>query len=146
MMQWVRNRGNQRIRRMRWNFRILTFTVIAVLLIAACHKADQPRLPLITIEHEITPQPVRVGSAAITLRLTDPLGKSVTGARITLEGNMSHAGMAPVFAKANETDPGRYQAPLELSMSGDWIVLVHLTLSDGQKVEQQFEIKGVQAH
>src|SRR6266542_3259726 len=68
--------------------------------------------------------------------------KAVTGARITLEGNMSHAGMGPVFAQAKETEPGQYEAPLELSMGGDWLVLLHLTLSDAQKLERQFEISG----
>jgi hypothetical protein len=60
-----------------------------------------------------------------------------------LEGNMSHAGMAPVFAEAMEMDAGRYRATMELSMTGDWLVLVHATLADGRKLELQFEIKGV---
>jgi len=56
-----------------------------------------------------------------------------------LEGNMSHAGMTPVFVDAAEVEPGRYRANMELSMAGDWIVLVHLTLPDGAKVERQFK-------
>ena len=58
---------------------------------------------------------------------------------------MSHAGMGPVFGEAKEIEPGRYQGSLELSMGGDWIVLLHLTLPDGQKSERQFEIKGVRS-
>ena len=54
---------------------------------------------------------------------------------------MSHAGMMPVFAEAQEIGNGSYRATLELSMAGDWIVLVHVTLADGRKVEQQFEIR-----
>lgn len=56
---------------------------------------------------------------------------------------MSHAGMGPAFGTAKETAPGQYQAPLELTMGGDWIVMVHLTLSNGQKLERQFEISSV---
>ena len=56
---------------------------------------------------------------------------------------MSHAGMTPVFADAPEVEPGRYRTSMELTMAGDWIVLVHLTLANGTKVDQQFEIKGV---
>ena len=56
---------------------------------------------------------------------------------------MSHSGMAPVFADAAEVEPGRYRANMELTMAGDWIVLVHLTLADGTKVDRQFDIKGV---
>ena len=54
---------------------------------------------------------------------------------------MSHAGMSPVFAEAQETGNGSYRATLELAMAGDWVVLVHATLPDGRRVEQQFEIK-----
>ena len=62
------------------------------------------------------------------------------GAEIKLEGNMSHAGMSPVFVNTQEVAPGEYRAKMELSMAGDWIVLVHLTLPDGLKLERQFEM------
>jgi hypothetical protein len=75
--------------------------------------------------------------------LTDAAGTPVTGARLTLEGNMSHPGMVPVFAEATETEPGRYRSTLELSMAGDWYVLVTGALPDNRKIERQFEIKGV---
>ena len=97
----------------------------------------------ITIAPEFAPQPPRVGPLTITLRVADVSGKPITAARIRLEGNMSHAGMVPVFADAAEVEPGRYRANVELSMAGDWIVLVHMTLPGGEKVERQFEIKGV---
>lgn len=98
----------------------------------------------LTLTHEVSPQPPRVGPLTITLRLADASGKPATGVRITLEGNMSHAGMTPVFAGAKETEPGRYSSTMELSMAGDWYFLVHMTLPDGRKLERQFEIKGVE--
>jgi hypothetical protein len=111
----------------------------------ACHRQSGLVPASITIEHEVSPQPARVGQATITLRLSDASRKAVTGAQVVLEGNMSHAGMAPEFATAKETSPGEYQATLELSMAGDWVVLVHLTLSDGKKLDQQFEIPAVRS-
>ena len=65
----------------------------------------------------------------------------MTGARIALEGNMSHAGMAPVFANANEIGSGRYQANMELTMAGDWVVFARVSLPDGREFEREFEIK-----
>ena len=53
---------------------------------------------------------------------------------------MSHAGMSPVFADTFEVAPGEYRANMNLSMAGDWIILVHLTLPDGAKLERQFEM------
>lgn len=92
--------------------------------------------------HEVSPQPPRVGAVTITLKAAK-FGKPLSGARVTLEGNMSHAGMVPVFAEAREIAPGHYQAVMELSMAGDWIVQVHLSSSDGRKLEYRFEINGV---
>lgn len=95
------------------------------------------------MDHEISPEPPRVGQVSITLKLTDAAGKAVTRAHATVEGNMSHAGMVPVFAETTEIEPGRYRANLELSMAGDWVMLVHVTLPGNRKVETEFEIRGV---
>jgi hypothetical protein len=107
-----------------------------------CKRQQEPSLDL-TLAHEVSPQPPRVGPATIVLRLTDAAGTAVSGARLELEGNMSHPGMAPVFAEATEIEPGRYRVNLELSMAGDWHLAVRITLRDGRKFERQFEIKGV---
>ena len=97
----------------------------------------------LTLTHEVSPQPPRIGPSTITLKVADASGKPATGIRMRVEGNMSHAGMTPVFADAKETDPGRYSSTMELAMAGDWYVVVHMTLPDGRKLERQFEIKGV---
>lgn len=121
--------------------KLRAFACVLALLLPGCQR---PATALVvTIEHEVSPLPARSGPATIALRVSDVSGHAVTGARIRLEANMSHPGMAPVFAEAKETEPGRYQAHLEFTMAGDWIVLVNLIMSDGRKLEQQFEIKGV---
>ena len=84
-----------------------------------------------------------MGRTPIGLLLRDNAGQPVSGARIKVEANMSHAGMAPVFATATEGAPGHYGATLELSMAGDWIVVAHVSLADGRSMDQQFDIKGV---
>ena len=107
-----------------------------------CRHQNEPSSGL-TLAHEVSPQPPRVGPATIVLKLNDASGTAVNGARLELEGNMSHPGMVPVFAEATEIEPGQYRATLELSMAGDWHVAVRITLRDGRKVERQFEIKRV---
>ena len=107
----------------------------------ACQKTAKP--PDITLQYEIAPQPPRVGAATIDLKLTDKNGAPVGGARVDLEGNMSHAGMSPVSSEAKEIETGKYRGTLQLTMAGDWIVLVHITLSDGQKLQRQIEVSGV---
>jgi hypothetical protein len=79
------------------------------------------------------------------LTLTDASAKPVSGATILIEGNMSHAGMAPVFGGSTEVTPGHYRGNLAFSMAGDWVVLLHMKLADGTKVERQIEVNGVRA-
>jgi hypothetical protein len=114
------------------------------LLLSGCRKSGE-MLPDIIVEHEIAPQPPKIGSATITLKLSDSGGTSQNGAQINLEGNMSHAGMRPVFSEARELEPGRYEAPIEFTMGGDWIILVRVTLPDGRKFQRQLDVKAVQS-
>ena len=116
--------------------------VVCAVLGVGCRTQNAPS-SLVTVEHEITPQPMHVGNAEISLRLTDSAGRPTVGAHITVEADMSHAGMSPVFAKAKESDPGRYHAQLSFGMAGDWVVLLHGTLGSGEKLERQFDVRGV---
>lgn len=79
--------------------------------------------------------------AEVTLR--DAARRPLTGARLEIQGHMSHPGMAPVLAAAVEEGNGVYQARFELPMAGDWIVLVTGTLPDGRTVSDRFDIAGV---
>jgi hypothetical protein len=75
--------------------------------------------------------------------VTDGLGEPLAGVHIQVEGDMAHPGMAPVFSDAQETAPGTYTARLNFNMPGDWVVLLHIRLADGTKVERQIEVRGV---
>ncbi len=97
----------------------------------------------ITVEHAIAPDPPKIGAATVVLKLADAAAKPVSGARITLEADMSHAGMAPVFEETTETEPGRYQGHLKFGMAGDWVILLHIRLPGGQTLERQFNVSGV---
>jgi YtkA-like protein len=112
------------------------------LLQLGCSRSDAPSA-FVAIEHEISPEPIRVGSATIVLKLSDATGKPVTGAHIVIETDMSHAGMSPGFAEAKEVEAGHYKAQLEFQMAGDWVILLHVTLADGTKLERQIDVRGV---
>jgi hypothetical protein len=95
------------------------------------------------IENVMSPQPVRVGPAILNVKLHDVAGEPLPGARVNLEADMSHPGMAPVFGDAKQVAPGQYQGSLEFRMPGDWVVLFHVTLRDGRKLERQVSVPGV---
>jgi hypothetical protein len=133
--RWIRQSRGRRVG-------IFLVVLASVFLGAGCHRAPEP-VRRFAIEHEITPEPVRVGLVTVTFTLTDAGSQTVPGARLTLEADMSHAGMSPVFADAKEIAPGRYQAQLELGMAGDWVILLHGSLPGGLKLEEQFDVRDV---
>ena len=77
------------------------------------------------------------------MTLRDPHGVPLHGARVRLEGHMSHAGMAPVFADGVERAPGVYDLSFALTMRGDWALLVSATLADGARVERRIDVAKV---
>ena len=78
--------------------------------------------------------------------MSDAGGHAVSGAHIALEADMSHAGMRPEFGETTETTAGTYRGRLTFTMAGDWVVLMHITLPAGQKLERQLDVKGVRAN
>jgi YtkA-like protein len=121
---------------------LLVLALCANVFQSGCHGTSE-KPPDIVFESKIAPDPPKTGSATVTLKLADSAGKPIDGARINLEGNMSHPGMRPVLSEAREVEQGRYQATLEFTMRGDWVVLVHIILPDGRKLQRQIDVKGV---
>jgi hypothetical protein len=114
---------------------------VSLAFLFACRR-QEVRLVDLNLTHEVSPQPPRVGPTTIDFTLTDA-GKLVSGAQIKVEANMSHAGMAPIFAEATEEGVGHYRAVIDLSMAGDWVVIAYASLPNGRKIEYRFEINGV---
>ena len=95
---------------------------------------------------ESDPKPPRIGSNTFTIKLAGSRGEKLAGARVSLEGDMSHAGMSPAFGEAKEVAPGQYQGKLDLNMRGDWTVLFHIVLKDGLAFDRQVKIQNLQAN
>lgn len=69
----------------------------------------------------------------ITLTLTHH-GEPLSGATVTVTGDMTHAGMVPVVAAARELAPGLYRADtFAFTMAGDWFITADATLPDGSR-------------
>ena len=97
----------------------------------------------ISLSSALTPSSPVVGPATLTVTLRNSSGSVVTGAKVRLEGHMSHPGMTPVIADAAERTPGVYVAPFSFTMPGDWVLLVSAALSDGGRVERRIEVANV---
>jgi hypothetical protein len=109
----------------------------------ACNRPAE-RADIAIVKTEISPQPARVGTVTVTFSLLEG-ALPVTGAEVRLEADMSHPGMSPAFADAHEVQAGRYQSQLALGMAGDWVVLVHGTLTNGKAFDGQLTLSGVKA-
>lgn len=118
------------------------FAFAAAFFVSGCHRATESPSP-IGIDFEFAPRPPHVGPVTLSLNLADVDARPVTGAKVMLEGDMSHPGMAPVFAEAREIGSGLYQAHLDFKMAGDWIILAHIKLVNGRLLEHQLELPGI---
>jgi hypothetical protein len=121
----------------------IVFCVCLASLVAAGCRRSVGTASDISVQETITPQPLQVGDATIAIQLGDASYKPVTHATISVEGDMSHPGMSPVFGTASETAPGSYTAHLNFDMAGDWVVLLHIRLADGRTIERQIDVRGV---
>ena len=115
----------------------------AVALASGCHRPGGAA-PTLLVQCQITPSPARVGPATALIQLTDlATGHPAPGAVVSVEGDMSHAGMTPVFATAKAIGDGRYAAPLTLTMAGDWVMIVHAAVPGRPAEERQIPLPGV---
>jgi periplasmic copper chaperone A len=121
---------------------VLAYTL--VLLLAACGSrtaaTDNDDLQI-----SLLPAAVGVGSDIVRVQLHDREQAPITDATLMVEGNMNHAGMAPIMAgPISDGDDGAidgiYQASLPFSMLGDWIITVVVTLADGSETTQDIQV------
>ncbi len=114
----------------------------ALVVAAGCSRPTSETAG-VSVEMTVTPDPPRVGMVEVELRFADGDGAPVEVRDVRIEGNMNHAGMTPSFADAEPVGPGHVRADLELTMGGDWFVLVEGTLGDGRRLEEKVDLPGV---
>ena len=121
---------------------VVALLLFAALLTASCAPDAAEKSPDI----QITLEPASVqANDHITVRLADGDGQPITGAAVSIEGNMNHAGMVPVIVDAVQDDAdgatdGAYRVPFEFSMMGDWILTVSVTGPDGASYQEDIDV------
>lgn len=127
--------------------RVLLFVAVALFAVsglAGCGRAQNAAgvtQDSFTVTFAVEPAAPVIGDGELVITLKDPQGQPVSDARLAVEANMSHAGMAPVNAEATGGTDGVYRVPLQWTMAGDWYVDVKFTLSDGQSVRRRFPVQ-----
>lgn len=121
----------------------LVILMVSSGFLAACGRIRQEKSAAevdAVLELALDPSQVTPGAGRLIFTLTDGQGRPITAATLSVEGNMTHAGMVPVFAQAKADQAGRYVVPFEWTMSGDWLLTVQVSLTDGQQFSQQFPV------
>lgn len=115
--------------------------LVGMLTICGCEKPTETAAN-VALDWSVSPSSPSTGTASFLMKLTNrTTGEPVSGAKIVLEGNMAHAGMTPVFGKAQERTRGMYEAQLQFTMAGDWIVRIDADLPYGETVQQDAEVR-----
>ena len=118
----------------------ILFTALAI---AGCRPTSAETNSDLQVEWSFSPEPLRAGPTTLSLQLSDPAGEPLVGAQLLVEANMNHAGMVPVFGTPTEREQGTYVTPLELTMGGDWFLLVDVTFADGRTHREKIDLPGV---
>ena len=80
-----------------------------------------------------------VGETQVIARLRDQNGQAIDKpGRLSLRGDMDHAGMAPVFAEASAAVNGVFTLPFEWTMAGSWILEAQLNMQSGDGLTETF--------
>lgn len=111
---------------------VLLVAVGLALLAVGCRPPAERADPNRPVEVVLLTTPARVGPAAIEVRLTVD-GAAATGAAVSVVGDMTHAGMAPVVAPVvSELAPGVYRTQdFAFDMVGDWEITADVRYADG---------------
>ena len=121
----------------------VAFLLIGVALAAGCRpKSADPSMNA-NVEVTFDPSPPATGVTGLNITLADSSGQPMKLGHLDVEGNMNHAGMKPVFARLEETEPGRYAGKIEFTMGGDWFLLLSGTSASGGLFTRKVDVPGV---
>jgi hypothetical protein len=117
--------------------RSVTLLAVLVLLLGACKPTQAEPLDA---EVTVSPWPPQVRRSEITIRVPESLALT----SVEVVGDMTHAGMIPVEAKAVPQGGGVWKVDdFDLNMRGDWILTVTARDKEGKKYvkEVRFTIR-----
>lgn len=121
----------------------LSLLILIVLFTTACTRqsATGSLATNINIKLSFEPDPPVVGNSMIRLEVRDESGQPIEDLDIQIKGDMTHAGMAPVFGASLYEGEGVYSIPFEWTMAGDWVLQVAADLPDGTLLNRSFEVQ-----
>lgn len=118
----------------------LVFILVLATALTGCRQSGQSSTPNPAVNIALEAATTTVGKTELMITLTDTSGEPVDAQEVEVRGDMTHAGMMPVLADGDKAKTGVYVVPFEWTMSGDWVITVTATLTDGTRAEQRFDL------
>ncbi len=114
--------------------------LIILLILTGCRVSN--RLDTASLLITLPDAKRAIGQTTLTVIVQTPDGTPIDNATVEITGDMTHAGMAPVFGKVQGGKEGRYSVPFDWNMGGDWVLTIKATLPDGTsaKIEQKYTL------
>jgi hypothetical protein len=126
--------------------RRLTRLAAAGLLLAASLSGACARQPaaedtstVLVTARLVPPQPT-VGPATLTVNLSGATAATLARATVQVVGHMTHPGMTPVVATVTPRGPDVYDAAVDFTMPGDWMLVATVRLHDGRRLEARVPV------
>ena len=117
------------------------------LLIAAAIEGACTRTPVAedtsavrVLTHLMPPQPT-VGPATLSISLSGATAAMLGRAEVGVVAHMTHPGMTPVVATVTANGPDVYDAVVDFTMAGDWMLIATVRLPDGRRLESRVPVK-----
>jgi hypothetical protein len=114
-----------------------------IILTPACSRQSSldDQAGEIAVDISFDPNPPVVGAGVIFLQVQDERSQPIEDLNIDVKGDMTHAGMTPVFGDSVHEGDGLYIVPFEWTMAGDWIIQVNAELPDGILLDRSFDVR-----
>lgn len=87
-----------------------------------------------------TPNPPTGGKNLLTMSIVDSAGKTVDGATVVMDINMTTMNMGSQSGTATPQGKGAYALNASFSMLGPWKIATTVTLPDGQTLNKDFTV------
>ena len=139
---WLRKGLGHRVKILQFRMPKLRLPFMLALLLLAVAACRQQQITSADIRLELHASDNRVGETTLLASAIDRGGNAIANpGKLSIRGDMSHAGMIPVFAESDQSTDGVFSLPFTWTMAGGWIVEASLTLPNGDKAVETFSFE-----
>jgi YtkA-like protein len=121
--------------------------LVGALLVAAAMGGACTRQPIaeetsaVRISARLMPPQPTVGPATLSVSLSGATAATLGNAKVGVVAHVTHPGMTPIVATVTQHGPDVYDAAVDFTMAGDWMLIAAVQLPDGRRLESRVPVK-----